>query len=113
MKKICSVDVCGYKYTVFSADPSRVLGMSETDEGYCRTEDCKIFLNKDLHHSRVPEVLLHELIHAIFDASGICYLFQLYLPDQHEAQGIMEEMMIRVLTPALRTTLRQVPKLIK
>jgi Zn-dependent peptidase ImmA (M78 family) len=113
VKKILTLDILGFEYKVYSASTKEVPGFDDTDEGYTQADTCTIFINKDVQPCRFRDVLIHEVLHAVFDASGICHLIQVYLPNNSEGNHLMEELMIRALTPALITTFRQIPKVFK
>jgi hypothetical protein len=112
VKKILTLDVLGYGYKVYSATPKEIPELKDS-EGYTVYDTCTIYINSDVQPCRFRDVLVHEMLHAMFDACGIRHLVQVYLPNNLEGNAIMEELMVRALTPTLITTFRQIPKVFK
>ncbi len=102
-KKYCDpVNVCGQRYRVMTDpvyDPHKW-------EGACTWQDNLIEL-LDQAEDRVHDSLLHELVHAITDACGLKWAianrFKKLTASDRRA---LDEMLCRMLAPALLATLR-------
>jgi hypothetical protein len=62
-----------------------------------------IWVDDDMSLSQIQDTLLHELLHALFDACGLSV----------ELEGNIEERIVRVLAPALLSMLKDNPGLVK
>lgn len=98
------IEICGLKYRVLFRNEDTDPGM-KGNWGYFNAETQTITLHPDNLETRALDTLVHEIMHAIFDAQGI----ETYLSTQLKKGCKVkeaEEQIIRLLTPALITSLR-------
>lgn len=108
MKKLFKVDVCGISYQILAASPKELWKIAEgvDVEGYTDPSKAEIYMVSTVPDGRYNDTLLHELQHAIFEASGLSSQLQELLGLNDNAIHNLEEVIIRIYTPALHTTLR-------
>lgn len=104
MRIYLSPEVCGLTYKVFLATGLEVSELVQ-NEGWTDCENCRIYLRASLAKtpSRLFDTLVHELTHALFEACGISHLLAVQCPKDADD---VEELIIRMMTPALITTFR-------
>lgn len=105
MKKLLDLDICGFPYKVYQATDRQCPPLRNA-EGVTDSRNCAIYLRADLHKSRTKDVLLHEIMHALFEGSGVRFKLYTFLKSDDLAE-LVEEESIRALTPHLIGILRQ------
>lgn len=102
--KYCEpVDVCGQRYRVL-VDPDYA---NDKLEGACTWADNVIELLLQAE-DRMHDALIHEIVHAITDASGLKWTIAATFGKKLNAKdrAKLDEMLCRFLAPALLSTLR-------
>lgn len=96
------IDICGTTYTLRYADvdeDGHLPGFkSALAYGYTDTEKCEIVLDRKLSPGRHDMILVHEVLHAILDAQGLCSTLKL--------NKRTEELLIHGIAPAIVSSLR-------
>lgn len=102
-KKQSKIRVCGIWYEIVS--------MSEEDEpqlegaeGLCDHKNCRIVLKTGIDQNRVKDTLVHEILHALINESGVRNELETLA---HKDAGEVEERIVRMLTPHLCDLLEQ------
>lgn len=89
--------ICGLEYDVIFAtaaeDPRLV-----DNEGFTDASACKIYVRSTLSPSRMRDTLLHEIVHAFVEASGLCGFLQASVRGNYDR---FEEALVRLVTPSL------------
>jgi len=102
--KLGKVQVCGLDYSIKVSNGDETPAL-KGNEGITDYATCTIFLSDTLPETRALDTLVHEIIHAIFEASGADnYLKTKWRKGIKGAE--VEEHLIRLLTPALITSFR-------
>lgn len=111
MKFLCEVPVCSLDFRLYFATEKEVPSLI-TNEAYTDLDACRIYLRHSLRKvpTRLADAVVHELSHAIWDASGLGYWFRETIRAHFKLTAKeadrFEELFIRLHTPALITTLR-------
>jgi hypothetical protein len=71
--------------------------------GLTEATGCNIYINDEMSFSQIQETVLHELLHAMFDLTGVFY----------ELDDTVEERITRPLAPVLMQFLRDNPQLLR
>jgi hypothetical protein len=102
-RKLCKpVDICGQRYRVLLDDEYD----SKKNEGQCTWADNLIELLAQAP-DRVHDALMHEIVHAVNDASGLKWAIANRFPKLTlKERRALDEMLCRFLAPALLATLR-------
>lgn len=102
MKKVGVVSLGGQDYDVVLCKPEEA-GSPVTEDvaGVCAQKEQKIYLNSDYERKSLRGTLVHEATHGIVNESGaINYLAEkLKLNPQGEEMGVIEETLVRILSP--------------
>lgn len=90
------------EYRVYIADPSdHLLVPNNPDDGPCEGATCHdtatIVIRADLPSKRVPEVLVHELMHAAAHISGIAHTMRWKLVREEQVVHAMAPMIAHAL----------------
>ncbi len=93
-----SIDVCGQRFAIEIYSSLEI-------EGECDYANGVLRLRRQAP-DRMADTLLHEVLHAIFDASGMGWLLRGRFQLSKARYDALEENMIRMLCPALHSTLR-------
>ena len=101
------IDVCGIEYKVYIASRDDEPALADAD-AVCDTDLCYIKIRDDVPKAKIADTVLHEVMHALFEGSGIGHALQLETRNHHD----LEERIIRMLVPHLRATLKQMKRLI-
>lgn len=99
MTKLFSLNICGLDYSVISGQASEIPGL-DMAEGLCIREKNTIYLREGMPDSRTRDALLHEIIHAYLEASGLGHLIQSNLRENVVYEDF-EETLIRLIVPSL------------
>lgn len=100
-----AIDVNGLAYQVVLCDKDAPV--LEGGEGMTDYLDSVIWLRESDNKARLRDALVHEILHACFEASGASYLLASHLRKRARAEpGEVEEQLIRALAPSLITALR-------
>lgn len=103
-KKRIFVDVCGQEYEIV-VDPNLKI------DGECSFSENIIRIKPGMAFWRSMDTILHELLHAIFDASGLGWTMRQRLKmSKAEWHKFEEDFIIRPMTPALLSTLKSAVK---
>lgn len=90
------------EYRVYAADPDDPGLAGDEESGPCEGvtihDACTILIRRDLHRSRIPEVLLHEVGHAVAHISGIALTLRWRMST--------EERVVHAQTPLLAHALK-------
>lgn len=104
MKYLCAIDVNGLSYRVFVCSPDAEC--LEGNEGIADYTAGVIWL-RDTNPSRLRDTLVHEILHACMDASGVSHLLDSLISKRTKTTvREAEELIVRALTPCLITALR-------
>lgn len=106
MKIVGHVDICGFDYSICLASSKEVSELQNAD-GWCDWENCRIYLRNNLSKKRLKDTLMHEILHAIFESSGISGQLLLLKNKDFDAAEELEELIIRMLTPNMLLVMRQ------
>lgn len=106
MKKLGSVDICGISYGVVLASRNEVRGLDEA-YGVCAHDVCTIAIRDDLPPSCFENVIIHEMLHGLWQHSGLWEISDQSWDDLHK----YEEAMIQALVPNLIRALKSLKKL--
>lgn len=93
-----SIDVCGQRYAI------EIYTVLES-QGECDYEAATIRLRRQAP-DRMADTLIHEVLHAILDAAGIGWTMRGRFKLSKRAYDKFEEDFVRMMTPALLSTLR-------
>jgi hypothetical protein len=93
------IDICGQDFQVW-VDPKFPI------EGECDHSTGTITLQPQAP-ARMAETLIHEALHAMIEACGLKWLLRERFKLSASAMAKLDEDMIRVLAPALHSTLRR------
>ena len=100
-----AIDVNGLAYQVVLCDKDAPI--LEGGEGMTDYTEGVIWLQATENKSRLRDTLVHEILHACFEASGASYLLASHLRKRARAEpGEVEEQLIRTIAPAIVTALR-------
>lgn len=107
MKLLKKLEICGQTYSIFSVKKGDVKGMG-TAEGMTDVLKNEIYLKQKLlkNPCRFLDTLVHEILHAIFDASGLGFWLKRKMKVRGNAWIRAQEELIRFQTPALVSTLK-------
>ncbi len=107
MKLYRRVNVCGLSYEVYFASAEEVPNLS-ADEARTEYQENRIYIRESLRNNptRVRDNLVHELQHAILEASGLGAWMRAHTKLSKAHYIEFEELLIRIQTPALITTLQ-------
>ena len=94
MKVPKSLTVFGAKYSVTLRE------LNENTMGLCDRVSRKIYINKDLKEDEIPETILHEMFHGVFER--MC-LGQIISPE-------VEELFCEYFSKAVSENFKLVPK---
>lgn len=108
MKLWKTFELCAAQWKAFtvSAKEMAVLSPGEPSDGYTDVEKCRIYVLDALAPSKQVETFFHEVLHAVEDASGLAWLTRNELGITQDRCEALEEMRIRVQSPALLAALR-------
>lgn len=96
MHRIGELDIVGIEYAVVIATSDEAPGLSDC-YGYTSTRDQKIYLKEGISLCQMRDTLLHEIVHAYFECSGVgAYLASVVKGEWDE----VEETLIRLLVPS-------------
>lgn len=100
MQAVKRLTICGLEYRVVYATPDEVPELAD-NEGICRASVNTIYLRRNAPPSRMRDALLHEVLHAFLEASGVgAYLSQSFKGSTEEFES-HEETLIRLVVPSL------------
>jgi len=102
MKYLRTVQIGPFPYRLYRAKASEM----EDKVGECHYDTRKILVLEGLDPKRAEEVLYHELLHAIWEASGVRETFATLSGLRGSKLDKAEEAIVSILSPALLTTLR-------
>lgn len=106
MKKWKNVNICGIKYTLYFSNSEETPELKNNDA--CTISGiAHIYIQEDLPKERLNDILLHEVLHAILEDSGLLYWLQHATGKKGKKLFQFEEQLIRSLTPHLMTTLQE------
>lgn len=105
MKKIGEVEICGMRYDI-KTDAHPVVGDDEC-YGYLDVDTHSIVIQEDLTPDRFENTLVHEVMHACFDASGLGAALTAVLKRGAKREDV-EEQIVRGLTSTLIGSLRSI-----
>lgn len=100
------VDICGVEYRVeFRSEEQDPFVKNK--EGYGDVDKGVLVIHQDYaaNPTRARDVLLHEMLHQIANVTGLHHYLETKLKKGVKITEV-EEIMIRLLTPALITSLR-------
>lgn len=105
-----TLDIGGQKWRVSilgadEAPPPEMLGKEGVCEGVCLHEEGMIYIREMPSKPRMYDALIHELLHAVIDTSGIGTLLSNNMK-RGSKWDELEEQLVRILTPHIITTLR-------
>lgn len=92
------IDICGQRYRIVIYSVLECQGFCDYDEGVIRLRRSA--------PDRMMDTLLHEVLHGIFEASGLGWLIRSAFKLTKARFDSFEEDMIRLLAPSLLSTLR-------
>lgn len=95
MRQLPSVHVCGMSFVVWLATPEERPALADND-GECDFFTDTIWIREGLSRARTRDVLAHEILHALFEGSGVGF----YLTALSKNKNA-EETIIRMTTPHL------------
>lgn len=94
-----SLSICGLEYRVVFTTPDEVAELAEND-GLCRRSTNTIYIRKGMPASRTRDTLIHEVMHAFLEASGLGHYLEQHLKDP-DTYDKFEETLIRLMVPSL------------
>lgn len=99
MKQLATLNVCGMTYRVMLASSIERPALEES-EGECDADEGVIYLRASLarNRTRLRDTLIHELVHAFVDATGLAYVLKGKLKESRDWEDV-EETIARVATP--------------
>lgn len=115
MKTIGIVHVLGMPITVHRCIVSDDVLEADTHACYV-CDECAIYINDELNSvpERIWENIVHEIVHAWIEACGVhMYLRSLLHIDTKVQFDPIEENMVRMLSPAISSSLKDIEKLRK
>lgn len=98
--------ISGTTWRVFLVDVTQIPEMQDL-EGWTKPWDTSIYLDRSLPPDKLHETLVHELLHAIHETSGINQAILDVLNLDHKTGDRFEELITRLLSPVLIDTLRR------
>ncbi len=101
----CELDVCGQRYRVLLSEAEGCAELGD-DEGVTLGERTEIYIQRGLSASRKEDTLIHELIHALLDASGAGHSLCEHLGLSEDRWREFEEKLARLMAPAMLATFR-------
>lgn len=104
MKRLGTIEVCGIRYSLVLATEEERPDLVDR-WGVLDPETCEITLHDGMTADRFENTIVHEILHACFDASGMSTYLTSNLKRGVSIHDV-EEQLIRGLTPALITALR-------
>lgn len=106
MKLLKKIVICGQRYSIFSVKKGEVKGMGRA-EGMTIVSKNVIYIKERLlkNPDRFMDTLIHEILHALFDASGLGFWLKEKYQFTEEGWFKFQEKVIRFQTPALLSTL--------
>lgn len=105
--KWLSLHVGGQKWRIdlVSRRSKKLASETEILEGLTDVDTCRIYVAKDLSPEGREDALLHEILHAVFFVSGARHQIDDLCTDG-EHTDVVEERIIRCLTPVLHRVLK-------
>ena len=104
-EKIGTLDICGTKVEVRTGTNADTDGLDGA-YGCFDTTELVIWLHSALPKRKVPDTLTHEALHAIWLNSGARFAIasSLGIPDGDSRLEALEETLVRILTPHVKST---------
>lgn len=100
MREVRKLTICGLTYRVVYATADEVHHLEDTD-GYCSMATNTIYVRSGMPKTRTRDALVHELMHAFFEASGVGSFMKDNFRGDEEAFDKFEETFIRLTVPSL------------
>lgn len=101
-RQLFKFQTCGLTYSVHLA--TKNAQVLKGNEGVTYAETGMIFVEDTGNQARILDTILHEILHAVFEASGASFTLAI-----HAKRGVnpndLEEQIIRTLTPGLLAAL--------
>jgi hypothetical protein len=109
MKRLGKIDICGIPFKVALGNAGERDALDK-NYGYCDHQRHEIWIREGLSVEATEDTLLHEMHHALYENSGAAQFLKGAFPEGTDLAEI-EETLIRIMIPHLRTALRQLKKL--
>jgi hypothetical protein len=94
------LSICGLEYRVVYASSDDVPELIEND-GHTSCSTNTIYIRTNLSSSRKRDTLLHEILHAFLEASGIDHFLGHALKGDPKEYERFEETLIRLVVPSI------------
>lgn len=94
------LSICGLEYKVVYASSDDVPELIEND-GHTSCSTNTIYIRTNLTVSRKRDTLLHEILHAFLEASGIDHFLGHALKGEAKEYERFEETLIRLVVPSI------------
>lgn len=100
MREVTKLTVCGLTYRVVFATADEVHHLEES-EGFASLSTNTIYVREGMPKSRTRDALVHEIMHAFLEATGLGSFLKDNFRGSEEAFSNFEETLIRLTVPAL------------
>ncbi len=114
MKKVGELTIAGFRYRLYCCDENEEkTGIEDGVGGMCHLSDQLIAINRTVSEEQQEDTVIHETLHALLYHSGAQeYLSKkLRLDKNSEAYEEVEETLLQLLSPHLRTLIPQLAKI--
>lgn len=109
MKKLGTINVAGIEFTVYTGTAAE-RDILDNAFGYCDRQHAEIWLREGLSPSLQANTILHEIIHGVYEHSGVSKFVEHSLKDGVDKDEF-EETLIQLLVPHLLPALADARKL--
>lgn len=98
LREVRRLSICGLEYRVVFASAVEVPALAD-NEGWTSTETNTIYLDASVPRTRLRDALVHEVLHAVLEASGLGSLLATALKQSSQAYEDFEETLVRLAVP--------------
>lgn len=99
-----TLNICGAIWRVWITNQKFHAELTEEHNGYCLPDRAEIYIHADVEDSRKPEVLTHEIMHAIYFTIGYEFTVARFIENQKIDAEEREEARISALSPVFFDT---------